>query len=117
MTWECSRCGKPRGLNHTCGNRGDFKKRRRQAATAERRRKRKAIAARRAARRREAAAARRERERASKAGARKQRAARPRTRTGDSHEPGTCGNPDCPKYGCKAYYLGMAACAGPHEGD
>jgi hypothetical protein len=115
VTWQCSRCGKPRGLNHTCGNRGDFKKRKRQAATDERRRKRKAAAARRAARRKEAAAARRARERARKQAAKnKPRASRPR---GESHEPGSCGNRECPKYGCKAYYLGMAACTGPHEGE
>ncbi len=115
VTWECGSCGRPRGLSHTCGNRGDFAKRKRQAAAAERQRKRKAAAARRAARRKEAAAARRARDRARKQAAK----ARPRTPRprGESHEPGTCGNRDCTKYGCKAYWQGMADCLGPHEGE
>ena len=105
VTWECSRCRQPRGLNHTCGNRGDFRKRKRDAATAERRRKRKAAAARRAARRKQAAADRRARARARKQAAKgRPRATRPR---GESHEPGSCGNRDCPKYGCKAYWQGV----------
>jgi hypothetical protein len=115
VTWECGSCHQPRGLRHSCGNRGDFRKRKRLAATAERRRKRKAAAARRAARRKEAAAARRARERARKAAAKTwPRASRPR---GESHEPGTCSNRDCPKYGCKAYWQGMDNCPGPHEGE
>jgi hypothetical protein len=117
VAWECGRCGQPRGLQHTCSNRGDFKARRRKAATADRRRKRKAAAERRAARRRQAAADRRARARARKAAAKKARASRPRARSGDSHEPGTCNNRDCPKYGCRAYWAGMADCPGPHEGD
>ena len=36
---------------------------------------------------------------------------------GATLEPGTCGNRDCPKYGCKAYWQGMADCLGPHEGE
>ena len=115
--WECSSCHEPRGLRHSCGNRGDFKKRKRQHAAAERKRKRRAVAARRAARRKEVAAARRERDRARKAEAKRQRAARPRPRSGDSHEPGTCGDRECPKYGCKAYWQGMDNCPGPHEGE
>lgn len=115
VTWICPHCRKPRGVRHSCGNAGDFKKRKRQAAAADRRRKRKAAAARRAARRRQAAADRRARERERKAAARK-RPAGPRPR-GDSHEPGTCGNRDCPKYGCKAYWQGMDNCPGPHEGE
>lgn len=112
VTWECPACGKPRGLRHTCGNRGDFKSRRRKQATAERRGKRKAATAKRAARRRQAAADRRARERARKqAAGRKPRPARPR---GDSHEPGTCGDKDCPRFGCKSYWQGMADCPGPH---
>jgi hypothetical protein len=117
VTWECGTCGKPRGVRHTCQKRTDFKARRRKQATEERRRKRRAVRERQAARRKQAAAARRERDRARKAAARQRRKAAPRPRAGDSHEPGSCGNPECPKYGCKAYYLGMAACAGPHEGE
>ena len=109
------RASKPRGLRHTCGNRGDFKTRKRKAATAERRRKRKAAAARRAgqaqAGRRRAAGPRP----SPQAGAQGAgRAAAPARRR---HEPGTCGNRDCPKYGCKAYWQGMADCPGPHEGE
>jgi hypothetical protein len=116
VTWNCGSCGQPRGLAHTCSSpRGDFKGRRRKAAAAERRRKRKAAAERRAARRRQAAAERRERDRARKRAAKgKQRSSRPR---GDSHEPGTCGDRECQKYGCKAYWQGMGDCPGPHEGD
>ena len=115
VTWECGTCGKPRGLRHTCTQRTDFKARRRKQATEERRRKRKAVAARRAARRKQAAADRRARDRERKRAAKgKPRPARPR---GDSHEPGTCGNRDCTKYGCKAYWQGMADCLGPHEGE
>jgi len=106
VTWECGTCGKPRGARHTCSQRTAFKARRRKQATEERRRKRKAGAARRAARRKEAAGARRERDRARKAAAR-QRPAAARARTGDSHEPGACGNRECPKYGCKAYWQGV----------
>ena len=114
VTWECPHCRKRRGLRHTCGNRGDFKKRKRKHATAERQRKRKAARARQAARRRQAAADRRARERArKKAAASRPRTSRPR---GDSHEPGTCGDRDCPKYGCKAYWQGMDNCPGPHDG-
>ena len=91
----------------------DFKARKRKQATAERRRKRKAAAARRAARRRQAAAERRARERARKRNAKGRPRPRPR---GESHEPGTCGDKDCPKFGCKAYWAGMADCPGPHEG-
>jgi hypothetical protein len=114
VTWECPSCHKSRGLLHTCGNRGDFRARRRKAATAERQRRRKAVRARQAARRRQAAAERRARDRARRQAAkRRPRPARPR---GDGHEPGTCGDRDCPKYGCKSYWQGMADCPGPHDG-
>jgi hypothetical protein len=116
VTWTCATCGKPRGLQHACTIRSDFKARKRKAATAERRRRRKAAASRRTARRKQAAADRRARDRARKQAA-KARPRKPRARSGDSHEPGTCGNRDCPKYGCKAYWQGMDNCPGPHEGD
>jgi hypothetical protein len=125
VTWECPSCHKARGLRHTCGNRGDFKTRKRKHAAAERQRKRKAASTKRAAsrkaarerqaaRRRTAAAERRARDRARKATAGK-RAPRSRPR-GDGHEPGTCGDRDCPRFGCKSYWAGMADCPGPHEG-
>lgn len=114
LTWQCPHCRKTRGLAHTCGNRGDFKTRKRKAATAERRRKRKATRRRQAARRKEKAAERRARAAARKKAAKGQpRAARPR---GDSHEPGTCGDRECPKYGCKAYWHGMDDCPLDHAG-
>jgi hypothetical protein len=115
VTWECRTCGNPRGLRHTCHQRSDFKARRRKAASAEKRRKRKAATAARSARRKQAAADRRARDRARKKAAKgKPRPSRPR---GDSHEPGTCGDRECPKYGCKAYWAGMDNCPVPHEGD
>jgi hypothetical protein len=105
VTWECRTCGKPRGLVHTCSQRADFKARRRKQGAEERRRKRKVVAARRAARRKEVAAARRERDRARRQAAKgKPRPPRPR---GESHEPGSCGNRDCQRYGCKAYWQGV----------
>ncbi len=113
VTWQCPHCHKNRGLRHSCGNRGDFRARKRKHATAERRRKRKAAAAKRAARRKQAAAERRARERARKRNAKGRPRPRPR---GESHEPGTCGDKDCPKFGCRAYWAGMADCPGPHEG-
>jgi len=115
VTWTCGTCGKPRGVRHTCRQRTDFKARRRKAATAERRRKKRAVRERQAARRRQATAERRARDRARKAAAKAgPRSSRPR---GESHEPGTCGDRDCQKYGCKAYWAGMGDCPGPHEGD
>lgn len=115
LQWTCGTCGQPRGVRHTCRQRTDFKARKQKAATAERRRKRKAVRERQAARRKQAAADRRARDRARKAAAK----GRPRTSRsrGESHEPGTCGNRDCPKYGCAAYWRGMDDCPGPHEGE
>lgn len=118
VTWECSRCHKTRGLRHTCVIRTDFKQRKRAAvrrrATAERQRKRKVVAARRAERRKRAAAERRAREKARRSAAkRRPRPSRPR---GDAHEPGSCGDMDCPRYGCKAFFEGMFMCPRPHGG-
>ena len=62
--------------------------------------------AKRKARKQRAAPERRARDKARRAAAgKKPRSPRPR---GDSHEPGTCGDRDCPKFGCKAYWQGMA---------
>lgn len=105
VTWECRTCGKPRGLRHTCRQPSDFKKRRRRQATEERRRKRRAVRERQVARRKQAAADRRARDRERKKAAKgKPKSPRPR---GESHEPGSCGNKECPKYGCKAYWKGV----------
>jgi hypothetical protein len=116
VRWECGNCHKPRGLAHTCAPKSDFKARKRKQATrkrqADRKRRRQAVAARRRERRRQAAAERRARAQARKPAPK--RSPRPR---GESHEPGTCGNRDCPKFGCKAYWQGMEDCPGPHEGD
>lgn len=114
ITLTCATCGKVRGFRHTCNPKSDFKARKRRQATAERQRKRRVIRERQAARRKQAAADRRARERARKAQSRK-RPARPRPR-GDGHEPGTCGNHDCPRFGCKAYFAGMENCPLPHGG-
>jgi hypothetical protein len=115
VTWECGTCHKPRGLRHTCVIQSDFKKRKRAAdrkrATARRRQRRQLTAAKRKLRRQLAAADRRARAKASKPPPK--RAPRPR---GESHEPGTCGDRDCPRFGCKSYWQGMADCPGPHEG-
>lgn len=92
VTWECGTCHKQRGLVHACRPRSDFRKRRRQQAAAERR----------------------ARDRARKASARSRpRQGRPR---GDGHEPGTCGNRDCERYGCQAYFAGVENCPLPHGG-
>ncbi len=113
VTWECGSCRKPRGLAHTCAPKSDFKARKRKAATrkrqADRKQRRQAVAERRRARRRQAAAERRARARKPAP----KRSPRPR---GESHEPGTCGDRDCPKFGCKSYWQGMADCPGPHDG-
>src|ERR1700728_2878971 len=70
VRWECSTCGKERGLRHTCHQKSDFKSRKRKHATAERQRKRRAkrraTRERHAARRKQAAAGRRERAKARK---------------------------------------------------
>jgi hypothetical protein len=114
VSWECGNCGKPRGVRHTCRQRSDFKARKRKAATDERRRKRKAMAAARADRRKRAAFERRDRDHARKQAAKdKKRRARPKVA---AHEPGTCGNRECPKYACRAYWAGMEACPLPHQG-
>lgn len=112
VTWQCGTCGKTRGPLHTCRQRSDWKARRRQQATAERRRKRQAVRARQAARRRQAAAERRARERARRQATRR-RTGPPRPRR-EGHEPGTCGNRDCDRYGCQAYFTGMENCPLPH---
>jgi hypothetical protein len=115
VTWECPSCGRKRGVLHNCAPGSDFRKRRRDAATAERRRKRKAARERQAARRKQAAADRRARDRARKAAVK----GRPRTSRsrGESHEPGTCGDRDCQRYGCKAYWRGVDDCPRLHEGE
>lgn len=115
VTWECRTCHQPRGMVHTCATRSDFKSRKRKAATAEKQRKRKVRAAARAARRRQAAAERRARDSARKKAA-KTRPRTPRPK-GDGHEPGTCGDRDCPRYGCKNYWRGMDDCPRLHEGE
>jgi len=120
MGVTCSSCKKrySNPLTHTCTVKTDFRQRKRAAAREAKRRtaagKRKAATARRRARRKRMTAERRAREKARKAAA---RMATPRpARRGDSHEPGTCGNRDCPRYGCKSYWQGMDDCPLPHEG-
>jgi hypothetical protein len=115
VAWECRGCHQPRGVRHTCRAPSDFKGRRRKAAADEKRRKKKAVRERQAARRKQAAAERRARDRARKKAA-KTRPRTPRPK-GESHEPGTCGDRDCPKYGCKNYWRGMDDCPRVHEGE
>jgi hypothetical protein len=115
VAWECGRCHEPRGVRHTCRTRSDFKARKRKAAAEDRKRKRREQAAARAARRKQVAADRRARDRARKQAAKgKPRPPRPK---GESHEPGSCGDHECQRYGCKAYWAGLASCVGPHEGE
>jgi hypothetical protein len=113
VEWTCSRCGKRRGVAHTCVIRTDFKARRRKQAAAERRRKRQVAAAKRKLRRQLTAADRKARDRARKHSAKRRTSAPPRPR-GGTHEPGTCGDQDCPKYGCQAYFEGMTDCPREH---
>jgi len=121
VTWECSTCHRPRGLSHTCTVRTDFKSRRRKAAAerkrAEAKRRRQAAAERKRQRRRQAAAERRARDQARKKAAKTAARTRPPRPRGESHEPGSCGDRDCPAYRCRIYWQGMADCPGPHEGD
>ena len=114
VRWECGTCHQSRGWRHTCSQRSDWKARKRKTATEERRRKKRAAAAARTARRKQTAADRRARDRARKQAAKKKpRSSRPR---GESHEPGTCGNRECPKWQCRIYWRGMDDCPIPHEG-
>jgi hypothetical protein len=118
VTRECGTCHKPRGLRHTCTIGTDFKVRKRRAkrkaATAKRAERRKETRRRQAERRKQAAADRRARDKARKRAAKgKPRSSRPR---GDGHEPGTCGNRECPAYRCRIYWQGMDDCPGPHDG-
>jgi hypothetical protein len=113
--WRCRTCGQDHGPWQACSQRSDFKSRKRKAAADEKRRKRKTTRERQAARRRQAAAERRARDRARKQAAKtRPRVPRPK---GDSHEPGSCGDRDCPRYGCKHYWRGMDDCPRAHEGE
>jgi hypothetical protein len=126
--FRCGRCGKPRGITHTCvtsrPRRGRTRVRSPVAWTCarcgrprglshtcrvrtdfkKRRRQqaRRKAAEQRKARRRRAASDRRARERARKARAR-QRPPRPRPPAHDYH---ACGDGDCARYGCTAYREG-----------
>ena len=94
LAWECGRCRKRRGVRHVCAPRSDFKTRRRQQAAAERK----------------------ARDKARKDAAKAARAAAGKTRESERHEPGTCGDRECPRFQCKAYWQGMADCPLPHDG-
>lgn len=117
VAWECSKCHEARGVRHTCRSSSDFRARKRKAVTDDRKRKRREAAAARAVRRKQVAADRRARDRARKKAAKdKAKAKTPRPR-GESHEPGSCGDHECQKYGCRAYWAGLASCPGPHDGE
>ncbi len=113
--FTCGTCGKqvPNLFSHTCTVRTDWAKRRRKAerrakaaAARERRRRRKAEAA----RRRKAAAKARRAKAAADRKARKPRAS--------PHNPATCSDPECTRYGCAKYQQGFADgfAAGSSEG-
>jgi multidrug efflux pump subunit AcrA (membrane-fusion protein) len=102
-------------VRHTCSRPSDFKTRKRKAAADDRKRKKREQAATRAARRKQVAADRRARDRARKKAPKgKPRPARPR---GESHEPGTCGDQECQKYGCRAYWQGVEDTLSLFEGE
>lgn len=131
LRFTCKTCGKQTGnpLTHTCTVKTDFKQRKARAerrAKAQRERERKAeVAARRKERERqrraEVAARRRERRRRQRAEAAARRkaaakarrekartaakASRPRAPT---HNPRTCKDEDCQRYGCLKYKEGFA---------
>jgi hypothetical protein len=98
------KCGKTvtNPFTHTCSERSDFKKRRRAADRAEKTRKRRARRKRvrdeAAARRRAAAKARRAKARATA------KARRPRA---SPHNPRTCKDAECTRYGCVKYREGF----------
>jgi len=127
----CGRCGRQRGIRHTCITRADSKRRVRRTSVKpgitvtcgrcgkarglrhtchiktdfKKRRKRQARQERTAANRKrkaEGAARRRAAAVARKAGARK-KPRRPRER----HDPATCRLPDCDRYGCTKYREGF----------
>jgi hypothetical protein len=115
---KCTVCGKryANPLTHTCTVTTDFRKRRRAAqrkarakARAEKRRQRRQDAAQ---RRREAAARRR------KAAAGTRTAAVKRKPRAPAHDPRTCSDPDCTRYGCRTwkdgYETGIENCPRDH---
>lgn len=116
----CKTCGKryTNPLTHTCTVKTDFKKRRRQA-------QRKARAKDRAEKRRKArqdAAQRRKeaRQRRAKAARAKRKTAARKKRRAPAHDPRTCDEPDCTRYGCRTwkdgYETGIENCPRNHEG-
>ncbi len=92
----CGKCGKARGLRHTCTIRTDFKKRLRQKARAEKT----------AERRQRAAVARAKREALRKQLKTEAKAKKKRPRAAP-HAPATCRLPDCERYGCVKYRNGF----------
>ena len=90
VVWSCGQCGKERGINHTCRVSTDFKKRKR------RKERRQRIADERKIRDRK-------RKQSAWPGS---RSSSPNRSRGSAHEPGTCGDRECPKYGCVSYWRG-----------
>jgi hypothetical protein len=119
---KCGRCGQryANPLTHTCTIRTDYRKRlaaaKRKAAAARKAERRRERRARQAARRKAAARAR-EAARRARAEA---RAAAPKQPRPPRHEPRSCRDPECTRYGCLHYRDGFAdgqdACQRPHEG-
>ena len=123
LRFTCGGCGKEHGnpLTHRCVIKTDYgkrlaaaKRRAKAAAKAERRKKRRAEAA---ARKRAAAA----RRKAAALEQRKARAAKPTAPREPRHEPRTCSDPECTKYGCvhwrDGYAAGQLDCPYDHPGD
>jgi len=110
----CGKCGKPYAgpLGHVCTNRGDFAKRKRQAAAGEKREKARAarageVAARRARRQKEneARRARRAAEDAARRGRRAREAAQ--SKAPRVHDYRNCRDHDCERAACEAYREGI----------
>jgi hypothetical protein len=115
--FQCGSCGKSYSnpLGHTCGNAGDFGKRRRAKQRAERAEARKAKRAEQRKKEREradqrvSATRRRERAKAAERVAKAKAARKPARRPGrPSHDYRNCRDHDCERPACEAYREGVA---------
>lgn len=104
VRFACSRCGRENRnpFTHTCAIRTDFKKRRRRAE-----RQAKAAAARERRRRRKAEAAKRRKAAARERRAKARAAAKARRPRASPHNPRTCSDDECTRYGCVKYREGF----------
>jgi len=100
---SCPTCKKryTNPLTHTCIVKTDFKKRRRQAIAKDRAEKKRR-------RRQDAAQRRREaKQRRAKAARAKRKTAVKKKRRAPAHDPRTCDEPDCTRYGCRTWKDGF----------